>query len=709
MSTLPATLPTTLAANPRLDRWVSFLPDGFVRIATGKVEYGQGAMTAIAQIGAEELDVTMAQVRAQEPSTLQAPNEGLTVGSMSVEMSGASVRQACAEVRALFLGAAAAKLNCTVDALSVRDGAILRDGAPTGETYWTLAGAVDLARDADGARGAPKAVSAYRLVGRESARVDLPAKVFGGAFLHDIALPGMMHARVLRQPSPGAKLKALDEAAVKRAAKGGVAIWRNQDFVAFLSDDEAVARRAHEAAVQRAEWEGGRTLASGVSEAVSLRDAESELYETGAPKGEPSNRRRVTARYSKPYLAHGSMGPSCAIALYDGARLTLWVHSQGVFPIRAMIARGLGLDESVIDVRHEQGPGNYGHNGADDAAFDAAVLAMAHPGKPIRVMWRREDEFAHAPVGTAMDIELTAELDEAGRIADYTAEIWSGRHTNRGRALAERALPPAPPSPPPPVPVGVAAPGGMMRFSGALLNARPSYDIGASRVIEHEVTRTPVRTSSLRGLGGPPNEYAGECFVDELADAVGEDPLAYRLNMMSDPRSRRVLMRAAELAQWPKRGERGTGRGLGLAFCIHRNRGAYVACVADVTVETEIRLNKIWCVADAGLIVNPDGAKNQIEGGIIMAASWLLKEQVKLGGHGIETTTWDDYPILRFDEVPELVVELIHAPDKPAMGVGEISSGPAMAAIGNAVAHALGARVRDLPMTRERVAAALLA
>jgi len=702
-----STLPATLAANPRLDRWVSFLPNGRVRIATGKVEYGQGAMTAIAQIGAEELDVTMAQVSAEEPSTL-GPNEGLTVGSMSVEMSGASVRQACAEVRALILAAAAAKLKCSADALTVGDGAILRDGKPTGETYWTLAAAVDLARDADGERAAPKPASTYTLVGQEAARVDLPAKVFGGAFIHDIALPGMLHARVLRQPSPGAKLKALDEAAIKRAAKGDVAIWRNQDFVAFLSADEAAARRAHEAALQRAEWEGGRTIPAGVSEAASLRDAESEQFDTGAPKAEPSNRRRITARYSKPYIAHGSMGPSCGIAQFKDGRLTMWVHSQGVFPIRGTIARGLGVDETLIDVRHEQGPGNYGHNGSDDAAFDAAVLAMAHPGAPIRVLWPREDEFAHAPVGTAMDIELTAELDEQGRIADYTAEIWSGRHTNRGRALAERALPPAPPSPPPPAPIGVAG-GGMMRFSGALLNARPSYDIGPSRVIEHEVTRTPVRTSSLRGLGGPPNEYAGECFMDELADAAGEDPLAFRLNMLSDPRSRRVLMRAAELAEWPKRGERGTGQGLGLSFCIHRNRGAYVACVAAVTVETEIKLDKIWCVADAGLIVNPDGAKNQIEGGIIMAASWLLKEQVKLGGHGIESTTWDDYPILRFDEIPELVVELIPAQDKPPMGVGEISSGPAMAAIGNAVAHALGARIRELPMTRERVAAALLA
>jgi CO/xanthine dehydrogenase Mo-binding subunit len=370
-----------------------------------------------------------------------------------------------------------------------------------------------------------------------------------------------------------------------------------------------------------------------------------------------------------------------------------------------MLARVCGLASDKVKVIHTQGAGTYGHNGSDDAAIDAAVIAVRRPGRPIRAQWRREDEFGHEPLGTAMRIDLSAELDAGGKLVDYTAEIWSGSHTGgRGRCLAETALgiepPPAPAAPP-------TLPGGM-RFSGAILNATPSYDIPTRRVTEHAVS-APVRTSSLRGLGGPVNTYAGECFVDELAELAGRDPLAYRLSMISDPRALVVVERVAEMADWSARGPAGSGKGLGLAFCRYRGRGAYVAVVAALTVETEVRLDHLWCVTDCGQVVNPDGCKNQLEGGMIMAASWALKEQVRLAGRGVASITWADYPILRFNEVPPVDVELIMAQDQPSTGTGEVSLGPALAAIGNAVAHALGARIRELPYTRERIAGVLLA
>jgi CO/xanthine dehydrogenase Mo-binding subunit len=692
-------IPATLAGNNSLDRWVAFGPGETVRILFGKVEYGQGNMTALAQIGAEELDVDWSRVIVEEPATGAAPDEGLTVGSMSIEMSGASVRQACAEVRQVFLDTAAQKLGCAVSELTFFDGAVLRGGDVTGLSYWTLD--VDLKRPATG-EVLPKKPADYRIVGQSLPRRDLAPKLFGAAFIHDLVPDGVVHARVLRQPGSSAKLVSLDESAIRKRAGAPIEIFREHEFVAFLSDSEAAAEAAVIEGDRIAHWSGARESVD--TEAQALLTLPQETFEVGAAKGEPSNRRRITATYAKPYIAHGSMGPSCGLALWMDGRLTVWTHAQGVYPLRAMIAAGLAIPAEQIDVHHLQGPGNYGHNGSDDAAFDAALLALRHPGRTIRVQWRREDEFAHAPVGTAQVMTLTAELDPSGRIADYTCEVWSGPHTNRGRAIAERALPKRDTPPAPPPAAMAARPG--FRFSGALLNATPSYDIAAARVVEHAITRPPVRTSSLRGLGGPPNEYAGECFVDELAEASGADPLAYRLAMLSNPRSRHVLSRLAELSSWEKRGAVGTGRGLGLAFCIHRGRGAFVACAADVSVDKDVRVNKVWCVADAGLIVNPDGAKNQIEGGIVMAASWVLKEQAHKGG--VPAQTWDDYPILRFDEVPEVEIELVHAPEHPAMGIGEISSGPAMAAIGNAVAHALGTRIRDLPFTREKVAAALL-
>ncbi|HUZ12207.1 MAG TPA: molybdopterin cofactor-binding domain-containing protein [Caulobacteraceae bacterium] len=697
-------IPASLAANPRLDRWVGFETKGRVRIAVGKVEYGQGAVTGLAQIAAEELDVDLARLDLVNPETGVSPDEGLTVGSMSTETSGAAVRQACAEVRALFTAAAARRLACAPGALGIEDGAFLVEGRPSGLDYWALTGDVDL-RQAPSGAAMPKPPAAHRLVGRSVQRLDLAAKLFGAAFLHDLAPPGLLHARVLRQPGPQARLAGLDEAAIRRGAGAAIDILRAAQFVAFLSESEGAAEAALAAAERTAEWEGVPELSPALSQSASLKDLPRQTFPAPEPSPQPSNRRRLQASYSRPYIAHGSMGPSCALALMGDDALTVWTHAQGVYPLRALLARVCDLAPDRITVIHGQGAGTYGHNGSDDAAVDAAVIAVRRPGRPIRVQWRREDEFGHEPLGTAMHIELAAELDAGGRLADYQSEIWSGSHTGgRGRCLAETALglPPAPPpAPPANLPPGV-------RFSGGILNAVPSYEIPTRRVTEHLV-QAPVRTSSLRGLGGPVNTYAGECFMDELAELAGEDPVAFRLAHVGDPRGRHVIERTARMAGWSGRGAPGTGRGLGFAYCRYRDRGAYVAAAVALNVETEVRLEHMWCVADCGQVINPDGARNQLEGGMLMAASWALKEQVRLARAGVASTAWDDYPILRFDEIPPVDVELVMAQDQRSVGTGEVSLGPAMAAIGNALAHALGARLRDLPFTRERIAGMLLA
>ena len=692
-----------LAANPRLDRWVGFEPDGRARIAFGRMEYGQGVGTSLAQMAADELDVPFARLRVVPAATGDIPDEGLTVGSMSTEVSGPAIRAACAEVRALFTAAAAGKLGCQAADLDVRDGAFLRDGQATGLDYWSLAAEVDLAREATGE--APlKTPGQMRIVGESQPRLDLPPKLFGAAFLHDLTLPGMRHARVLRQPTPQARLKSLDEAAIRRAAPD-VDVLVDHAFIALICETEAAAARAHAAAQTAVRWENVDAIDPALAEPAALKTLPHQDFEAGAPRAGPSNRRRITATYGKPFLSHGSMGPSAGLAQFQDGRLTIWTHNQGVYPLRALAARITGLDRDAIEVIHGQGPGCYGHNGADDPPIDAALIALRRPGPPIRVQWRREDEFGFAPVGTAMLMELSAELDASGRLVDYTSEIWNTPHTGaRGTAVAESAL--AGYSPPPPAQQRLMPDGS--RFSGGLLNATPSYDIAATRTVEHVIDPSPVRTSSLRSLGGAPNTFAGESFIDELAEAAGQDPLAYRLSMLSEPRGRAVLTRLAEMCAWPRRWEAGTGRGLGLAYDRHRGRGAMVACGAEVEVDTEVRLKALWCACDGGLIINPDGARNQLEGGMIMAASWTLKEQVKLGGPGIVSTTWDDYPILRFSEVPPIAIDLLDTRDQRPCGLGEVSQGPVMAAIGNAVAHALGARIRDLPMTRAKIAAALL-
>lgn len=699
-------IPATLEANPILSRWVRMEPDGFVRVAFGKVEYGQGNVTALAQIAAEELDVSFDKVRVTNAATDQVPDEGLTVGSMSIESSGASVRAACAEVRALFLDAAAVRLGCDKGELDIVDGAFVRSGRPSGETYWTLAGEVDLNRAPTG-EARWKTPDQHRLVGQSVARLDLPSKVFGGGFIQDLELPGLIHARVLRQPGPRATFLGFDEDTVRRSiADADLDILIDGSFVAFIASSERVAAAAHDAAQASARWDNARELDVAQGEAAVLKSLPDIEYEIGEPSV-PSNRRQYTATFSRPYISHGSLSPSCGIARFDGERLQVWTHAQGVYPMRASLARITGLEPEAIDVEHVQGAGTYGNNGADDAAYDAAVIAVRRPGKTIRVQWRREDEFGYAPVGTAMHIELTAELDGEGRLVDWTSEIWSGPHPNRGRSLAELALP-QPQSSQPAEPAAPPDPAVVLRFSGGRLNAVPAYDIEATRVKEHLIRRTPIKVSSLRGLGGPPNIFAAECFIDELAEAAGREPLEYRLQMQPDPRARAVLEAVARISDWSRRAELESGRGLGIAYDRHRDRGAYCAVACELHVDQEVRLDHLWCVADCGLIINPDGARNQLEGGMVMAASWALKEQVRLGGTGITSTTWRDYPILRFGEVPPIDVELISVPGAAPWGTGEISQGATMAAIGNALAQALGARIREMPFTRERIAETLL-
>ncbi|HLM12335.1 MAG TPA: molybdopterin cofactor-binding domain-containing protein [Reyranella sp.] len=699
-------LPASLVDNPRLDRWIHFQPDRTVRIATGKVEMGQGVVTAIGQIAAEELDLPLDRVVVLSGDTTNGPDELYTTSSLSVEVSGSSVRLVCAEVRAKALERAALRLNCSRDDLTVVDGQFMQNGAATGQNYWTVAGEIDLTQAATGT--APvKPASAYRVVGSSVPRLDLPAKLSGAAFVHDVLPKDVLHARTLRQPNRGATLASLDEAAIRRAAKGELQIVREANFVAFVSPIESVVQAAAAAAPAHAKWDNARRLEPAQQEAAWLKGQPSDDRRIGtwpAPATPPKRPAQITV--SRPYIAHASMSPSCALAEFRDGHLTVRSHGQGMHPLRKNLAPVLGLRVEAITAQHLHGAGCYGHNGADDAALDAALVAMRIPNRWIRLQWRREEEFGFEPVGPAMLVTLHVDLDECGRPADWTTEIWSPTHVQRpgsgsGYLLASEALPN------PPTEIAPFDPS-EERGGGGTRNAVPLYDVPAHRILHHLVMHPPVRTSALRGLGALPNVFAIESLIDDLAARAGEDPVAYRLSILSEPRARRLVELVAERAGWASRGPSGAGRGLGLAVARYKNRAAYAAVVAAVTVQETVKVDRVWCVADAGLVVNPDGARNQLEGGIVQAVSWTLKEQVKLDAGGIASRDWESYPILRFSEVPEMQVEFVDGAGNPTLGVGECTVGPTAAAIGNAVNHALGVRICDMPLTRERIMAALL-
>ena len=702
-------LPQSLRDNPRPGQWIAFEPDRRVRLATGKVELGQGVLTALIQIAAEELGVDPSRFRIVSGDTDAAPEEGFTAGSQSIEASGGSIRLVAAELRARFLSAAALRLNCAPAALDVVDGAIMQDGTATALDYWTLAPAVDFDTPATGT--APlRAPDSFRYIGKALARVDLPGKLFGGWFIHDLRTERPLHARSLHRPWPGAALAPLDEAAIARAAGGDVTLFRSGDFAAVVAATEALAERALEAAEARARWSGGTPRAIVPSEPLALLDAEATERTLDVPAARVDAATavaRVTARYLRPYLAHASIGPSVALALWDGAHLTVDTHSQGVGMLRVALAQALEVPLTAVSVRHRPGAGCYGHNGADDVALDAALVARAHSGHWVRVQWTRAQELSVVPFGSAMVVDLAAELDAAGRPVGWAMGVTSGTHGQRpghnGRTnlLAAEALPGATPTPPAPDVPDAAGFGG-------LRNAIALYDLPEQRITHHLVARPRLRTSSMRGLGAHGNVFALESFIDELALHAGADPLAYRLGLLSDARARRVLEAVAGMSGWEARPAGGEGTGWGIAFSRYKNRAAYVALVAEIAVDQAIVLRRVWCAVDAGLIINPDGAANQIEGGVIQAASWTVKEQVRVGPEGVETNGWERYPILTFAEVPEVTVRLVGEATDPPLGLGEVALGPTAAAIGNALADALGVRVREMPLTRERIAAVLV-
>lgn len=682
--------------------------DGRVILYLGKVELGQGIGTALAQIAAEELGIKFSRMQVAGVDTDYSPDESYTFSTISVQKSGPLVREAAATGRHFLLKQAAQKLDVPVTALSVVDGDFLVAGNLQQQSYWQLLAGekIELAPDEDSTM---MPVSDYLVVGESVQRLDIPGIVFGEEyFLQDIRLPGMVHARVVRPTAERAQLLDFDPAAV--AALPGVRkVVRDGNFVAVIAEREGQARNAAAALSDSISWSVPKDLPPPEGLYNWLRTAPSRLESVTGRVSAPTSdiaTRTISAVYQRPYLAHASISPSAAIALFEEGKLTIWSHAQGMYPLRTAIAHTLGLQPDQVRCIHKPAAGCYGHNGADDAACDAAALAMQFPGKPVRLQWERADEFAWEPNGSAMHIETRAELDQSGMIRSWDFDLWSCPHTSRPRSVdnagfliyaqhrdAPLDIPPARSIPQP--------------SGGADRNAIPLYEFDNTKVSKHLVTDVPIRVSALRSLGAYGNVFAIESFMDELALAAGQDPLLFRIAHLQDDRAVAVLEMLATVSDWSDRPAAGSGEGWGIGFARFKNMSSYLGVVYKLKVDSDqgrVRLLKATAVCDAGLVINPDGVRAQIEGGIIQSSSWTLKEQVRFDESGIKSRDWAGYPILRFDEVPDVQVHLMSRDDQPSLGVGETAQGPTAASIANAVFHAGGRRFRRLPLTPERIA-----
>jgi CO/xanthine dehydrogenase Mo-binding subunit len=698
-------LPGSLEQAPMLDSWIRIGADGSVTVFTGKVELGQGIKTALIQVAAEELVVAPARIALVTADTARTPDERYTAGSQSMQHSGTAIMNAAAQVRQVLVSLAAARFGVAPDQLSVQDGVVrASDGrsAAYGElvadrTLHVRAEPVSPLRDA----------RARTVMGRALPRVDIPAKVTGGeAYVHDLRLAGMVHARVVRPPSRGATLAEVAAARVEKLP-GVLKIVRDGSYLAVIAEREWQAIVAMRALESAARWQ----------EQASLPDA-AQVY--GHLQGLPAKDRldagdaaapsfaqgALEATFHRPYQMHASIGPSCAVGLMKDDALTVWTHSQGVYPLRDAIAELLHMPPERVRCIHLEGSGCYGHNAADDAAADAALCARALPGRPVRVQWMREHEHACEPYGSAMVAQARATLDANGNVADWSYEVWSATHSTRpGPAgnLAPAWTLAQPFAQPVPTPIPLPAGGGDR-------NAIPGYAFTRPRVVYHFVEQMPLRVSALRGLGAYANVFAVESFMDQLAQSAKADPVVFRLRHLRDQRARDVVQTAAERFGWAAFEPR-PSRGRGFSYARYKNLAAYCAMALEVEVDREtgrVRVVRAVAAIDSGEAVNPDGIRNQTEGGIVQSISWTLFESVAFDRTRVTSRDWGSYPILRFNDLPELVnVHVINRPGAAFLGTGEAAQGPTAAALANALADATGVRLREIPFTRTRVKAVL--
>ncbi|MCU1385941.1 MAG: xanthine dehydrogenase family protein molybdopterin-binding subunit [Acidobacteria bacterium] len=719
----------------QLDSWLAIAADGRVTAYTGKCELGQGIFTAQTQLVAEELSVPLARVTLIQCDTAVTPDQGTTSGSQSTptNFNEANLAQACATARDALLRLAADRLAVPADQLTVVDGVVgVQGDASRWIGYGDLVGGrtFNLTVSATARRKPP---ADWRVLGTSTGRVDLPAMATGQfEFVHNVRVPGMLHGRVVRPPAVGATVVRVDEASITDRP-GVVKVVVKNNFVGVVCEKPWQAIQAAEAL--KVTWTAGAGLPSHGDFYTHLRNQKPSrdtlLVNSGDVDAALARAATVLkATYCHPYQMHASIGSSCAVADVHGGKATIWSATQSAYPTRSGAALVLGVPVDNVRVIFTRGSGCYGINGADTVSYDAALLSQA-VGKPVRVQLSRRDEMAWENYGVAFVIDQRAGIDAAGAIVAWDYEGWSPALGGRpgydrpgnvitGQLAGFETAPFAPRSPAP-------EPAGAFNNNS---NAAPSYVTGCvggrcagagvirnERVLSH-IVRSPFFTGPLRSPSRLQNTFAHESFLDEIAAHVNADPLAYRLRHLSDPRLKHVVEEAAKAARWgarpsPKAGAPRTGpvRGRGLACVAYEGDNGYVAMVAEVEVDQatgRVRATRFFVAQDCGPISNPDGMRNQIEGGALQGLSRCLGEAVTWDDRKVTSIDWRTFHSLPLGfDVPVIESVLINRTGVEATGAGETAITIVAGAVGNAIFDATGARLREVPFTPERVKAAL--
>jgi nicotinate dehydrogenase subunit B len=690
-----------------VDSFLAIDKAGNVTVYSGKVDLGTGVTTALRQIVADELDVSMNRITPIQGDTMLTPDQGKTWGSLTIQVGGMQIRQAAAAARAALVAEAAKKLG--TDQLTVTDGVISGGGKKV--TYAELIGGKNFSIKLDPKQPVKEKPPAdYKTVGKPLARIDIPDKVTGRfTYMQDFKVPGMLHARVVRPNAIGAKLEVVDDSALKKIP-GIVKVVREGNFLAVVASNEWDAIRGADAI--KPTWSKSETLPDPAKLWEHVRATKVAKEEVTSTTGNTADAmtkdgaKIVKATYDFPIQTHGSIGPSCAIAELKDGKLIIWTASQATHDLRKDIAAMLGMTADNVRCIYLEGSGCYGRNGHEDAAADAALIAKV-VGKPVRVQWSRADEHGWDPKGPPTLVDLRASMDGSGSVSAWESEFFIPQQT-AGRfhvPLVAATLSGL-------APQTDVAPGNIFQDSAI------PYKFANVKTVCHRLETTPFRPSWIRTPGRMQNTYANECFIDELAAAANMDPLEFRRNYLDDKRGLELLDRLAKLAKWeqrpsPQKGASGNiVKGRGVSYVKYELVRTYVGAVAEVEVDRAtgaIRVPKFTVVHDCGQIINPDGLKNQIEGNVIQTASRTLIEELKFDRSQVTSLDWESYPILKFPQIPEIVIELIDRPTEKPWGAGEPTTAVIPSAISNAVFDATGVRLRSVPYTPAKVKAAMQA
>jgi CO/xanthine dehydrogenase Mo-binding subunit len=693
-----------------VDSFLAIDPKGAVTVYSGKVDLGTGVTTALRQLVAEELDVPMSRINLITGDTMLTPDQGTTWGSLTIQLGGMQIRNAAATARSALLDEAAKRLGVKKEELSVTDGVVSGGGKRV--SYGELIGGKQFSLKLDHQKpAAAKDPKDYKVVGKPVPRVDIPDKVTGKfTYMHDVRVPGMLYGTVVRPAAMGAKLESVDESSVKNIP-GIVKLVREGNFLGIVAETEwAAIKGAHFIKATWSKWEGLPDRDKLWEHVRSTKVAKDEVTGNVGNSAEAlaQGAKKLQATYDFAINTHGSIGPSCAIAEFKDGKLTSWSASQATHNLRKQLAKMFGMPVENVRCIYHEGSGCYGRNGHEDAAADAALLARA-VGRPVRVQWSRADEHAWSPKGPPTLIDLRASMDASGNVTGWESEFFIPQQTPGGFN----------------VPLVAATLAGMpvddhIAPGNIFQNSNIPYKFANIKAVCHRLETTPFRPSWIRTPGRMQNTYANECFIDELAAAAGADPIEFRMKYLdpNDKRGIEVLNRVAALAKWDKRasprkgasGDVVTGRGV--TYCKYELARTYVAAVAEVEVNRktgEIRVPRFYIAHDCGQIVNPDGLRNQIDGNIIQTVSRTLIEDLVFDRSMVRSLDWDTYPILRFPDVPEIVIELIDRPSERPWGAGEPTAAVVPSAISNAVFDATGIRLRSVPYTPDKVKKALTA